>query len=130
MPMRFKSIDEGSLAPLGIGLAALTLSLVIAVVSAGSLFLTERRLTSVAEATALSVIASGAPTGNLIPAAKDFLALHPLKGLDSVRLVDAFSADGKTVTVRLCSRWVPLLVNYMFSETGTVCSEALARRGR
>lgn len=128
--MRFKDSDIGSLAPLGIGLASLSLAAVLAIVSAGSLYLTERRLTSVAEATALSVLASSPQLNNLQDSAESFLSKHPLTGLTAVRLIEASSRDSKTVLVRLCSSWLPIIPSYMFSETGTVCSEGLARRGR
>jgi hypothetical protein len=50
------SNESGSLAPLGIGLAMLSLTLVLAILAAGSLYLTERRLTTVAESTAIAVL--------------------------------------------------------------------------
>jgi len=124
--------ETGSLAPLGIGLALLSLTTVLVILSAGSLFLSERRLTTVAESTALHVLAkSGARLGSgLSTYATDFLKSHPLEGLNKVQLVQAISPDGKTVRIRLCSSWDPLFVGYIFSETGRVCSEALARLGR
>ena len=128
--MEFKDSEQGSLAPLGIGLASLSLAAVVAIVSAGSLYLTERRLTSVAEATALSVLASIDELDNLHVLADAFLSTHPLNGLTKVRLIEAASRDSKTVLIRLCSSWEPLIPGYIFSETGTVCSEGLARRGR
>ena len=128
--MQCKDSDDGSLAPLGIGLASLALAAVLAVVSAGSVYLTERRLTSVAEATALSVLAQSAELTDLENLAVSFLQDHPLTGLTGVRLIEASSRDSRTVSVRLCSNWLPVIPGYMFSETGIVCSEGLARRGR
>ena len=128
--MQCKDSDDGSLAPLGIGLASLALAVVLAVVSAGSVYLTERRLTSVAEATALSVLAQSAELTDLENLAVSFLQDHPLTGLTGVRLIEASSRDSRTVSVRLCSNWLPVIPGYMFSETGNVCSEGLARRGR
>ncbi|MFM7013577.1 MAG: pilus assembly protein TadG-related protein [Actinomycetota bacterium] len=120
------SSDSGSIAPLGIGLAALSLGVVLTTLSAGSLYLTDRRLTSVAESAALSVLSEQGDLENL---ARDFLNQHPLSGLHNVELVEASKLDGKTVRVRLCASAVPL-IGYVFSETGRVCSEGLARRGR
>lgn len=122
--------EAGSLAPLGIGLATLSLLVVITMASAGSLYLTERRLTFVAEATALSVISNPFPISDIRNSANEFLSKHPLHGLTGVRLIEASADDGKTVLVRLCSTWIPIIPSYMFSETGRVCSEGLARRGR
>lgn len=135
MPTRVKDIrsgEQGSLAPLGIGLATLSLATVVAVVAAGSLYLTERRLTGVAESTALSVLieAEGNLDQNLSLFAVRYLGATPLRGLNQVSLVEAASVDQKTVRIRLCSVWRPIFENYMFSEMGRVCSEGLARRGR
>lgn len=133
MPVRvFKPDELGSLAPLGIGLAMISLSCVLLVLATGSLYLTERRLTTVAEATAISVLIDS--KGNLgqplYPMAIKWLERHSLKGLNQVKIAEVSSADGLTVLVRLCSSSIPLFSNYMFSEIGKVCSEALARRGR
>jgi hypothetical protein len=128
----FSASEQGSLAPLGIGLATICLAAVVAIVASGSLYLTERRLTGVAESTALSVLieAEGNLEQNLFPLASRYLGDLPLRGLHQVGLVEATSVDQKTVRIRLCSVWRPIFENYMFSEMGRVCSEGLARRGR
>jgi hypothetical protein len=127
-----RSGDEGSLAPLGIGLALISLATVLAVIASGSLYLTERRLTGVAESTALNVLieARGNLSQNLSSIARSYLSQHALRGLQEVSLVEASSSDQKTVKIRLCSVWRPIFENYIFSEIGMVCSEGLARRGR
>lgn len=124
--------QQGSLAPLGIGLAILSLTAVLAILSSGSLYLTERRLTTVAESTAIAVLidANGNLSQPLSPLARTWLEQQPLHGLYQVELMEALSVDHKTVRVRLCSSSRPIFANYMFSEIGRVCSEALARRGR
>ena len=124
--------EQGSLAPLGIGLALLSLTTVLAILASGSLYLTERRLTTVAESTAIAVLveAKGNLSQSLRPLARSWLEEQPLRGLYQVELIEASSVDQKTVRVRLCSSSRPILANYMFSEIGRVCSEALARRGR
>ena len=126
------SNESGSLAPLGIGLAMLSLTLVLAILAAGSLYLTERRLTTVAESTAIAVLidAKGNLAQPLAPMASWWLAKQPLRGLFQVELVEVTSKDQRSVRVRLCSSSRPLFENYMFSEIGRVCSEALARRGK
>ena len=126
------SNESGSLAPLGIGLAMLSLALVLAILAAGSLYLTERRLTTVAESTAIAVLidAKGNLAQPLAPMASRWLAKQPLQGLFQVELVEVTSKDQRSVRVRLCSSSRPLFENYMFSEIGRVCSEALARRGK
>ena len=127
-----KSKDSGSMALFGIGLAVLSLVTVLIVLASGSVYLTERRLTTVAEATALSVLtkAKGDLNQDLGKLARDFLAVNPLTGLHNVSLVEVISSEGKTVRARLCSSWNPIFVNYTLSEVGKICSEGLARRGR
>jgi hypothetical protein len=124
--------EQGSLAPLGIGIAMLSLTTVLAVLASASLYLTERRLTTVAESTAISVLidAKGNLSQSLSSFARSWLEQQPLRGLDQVELIEVSSVDQQTVRVRLCSSSKELFVNYIFSEIGRVCSEALARRGR
>jgi hypothetical protein len=128
----FDSSERGSLAPLGIGLAMLSLTLVLGILAAASLYLTERRLTTAAESTALAVLidAKGNLAQPLAPIASRWLGSQPLRGLFQVELVEVSSIDQRSVRVRLCSSSRPIFENYMFSEIGRVCSEALARRGR
>lgn len=124
--------DWGSMAPLGIGLSLLSLVTTLVILGAGSLYLSERRLTSVAESTALYALAKSDVISNqsLPRYAGEFLEMHPLKGLDQVSLIEASSRDGLTVRVRLCSLWRPIFDSYIFSDVGMICSEGLARRGK
>lgn len=124
--------EEGSMAPLGIGLSLLSFLTTLVILAAGSFYLAERRLTSVAEATALYVLSKSEDLGsqNLPRVASEFLDIHPLKGLHQVSLIEALSPDGLTMRIRLCSLWRPLFDAYMFSDVGMICSEGLARRGR
>jgi hypothetical protein len=110
----------------------LSLTTVLAVLASASLYVTERRLTTVAESTAISVLidAKGNLSQSLSPLARRWLEQQPLRGLDQVELIEVSSVDQRTVRVRLCSSSKELFVNYIFSEIGRVCSEALARRGR
>lgn len=135
MPTQVRDSDSnerGSLAPLGIGLAMISLALVLSTLSAGSLYLTERRLTTAAESTAIAVLidARGNLAQPLSPMASRWLATQPLRGLHQVQLMEVSSVDQRSVRVRLCSSSRPIFENYMFSEIGKVCSEALARRGK
>jgi hypothetical protein len=119
------------MAPLGLGLAALALGTVLVLLAIGSMYQVDRRLTSVAEATALEVLAQKSESSkSLSELANGFLARHPLYGLHEVQLLEASFADGKTVRIRLCSIWRPPIASYMFSDVGRVCSEGLARLGK
>lgn len=125
-------VEQGSMAPLGIGLSLLSLTTTLVILAAGSVYLSERRLTSVAESTALYVLSRSDVLSNqsLPRLAGEFLEIHPLSGLKQVTLIEASSQDGHTVRVRLCSLWRPIFELYIFSEIGMICSEGLARRGR
>jgi hypothetical protein len=127
-----RTSDRGSMAPLGIGLSLLSLMTTLVILAAGSLYLSERRLTSVAESTALYALAKSDVISNqsLPRYAGQFLEMHPLKGLQQVSLIEARSRDGFTVRVRLCSLWRPIFDVYIFSDVGIICAEGLARRGK
>jgi hypothetical protein len=126
------SLEQGSMAPLGIGLSMLSLVTTLVILAAGSFYLSERRLTSVAESAALYVLSKSETLSNqsLPRYAGEFLELHPMKGLQQVALIEASSPDGLTARVRLCSLWRPIFDSYMFPEVGMICSEGLARRGK
>ncbi len=126
------SCDRGSMAPLGIGLSMLSLMTTLVILAAGSFYLSERRLTSVAESTALYALSrSDDLSDQSLPRyAGEFLELHSLKGLQQVSLIEARTPDGTTVRVRLCSLWRPIFDSYIFSDVGMICSEGLARRGK
>jgi len=126
------SSELGSMAPLGIGLSLLSLMTTLVILAAGSIYLSERRLTSTAESTALYALARSDQISNqnLPRYAGEFLEMHPLSGLQQVSLIEASSRDGFTVRVRLCSLWRPIFDVYIFSEVGMICSEGLARRGK
>jgi hypothetical protein len=120
------------MAPLGIGLSLLSLMTTLVILAAGSLYLSERRLTTVAESTALYALAkSETISDQTLPRyAGEFLEMHPLRGLQQVSLIEASTQDGLTVRVKLCSLWRPLFDTYIFSEVGMICSEGFARRGK
>jgi len=130
---RVSSSDElGSMAPLGIGLSLLSLMTTLIILAAGSGYLSERRLTSVAESSALYALSRSDEISNqsLPRYSGEFLEMHPLKGLQQVSLIEASSNDGLTVRVRLCSLWRPIFDVYIFSDVGMICAEGLARRGK
>lgn len=130
---RVSSSDElGSMAPLGIGLSLLSLMTTLIILAAGSVYLSERRLTSVAESSALYALSRSDEILNqsLPRYAGEFLEMHPLKGLQQVSLIGASSNDGLTVRVRLCSLWRPIFDVYILSDVGMICAEGLARRGK
>lgn len=113
--------ERGSIAPLGIGLCLLSVATILGFGAAGSLYVHQQRLNTVAENVALSM-ASGSES------AEAFLRRWPvqteLKGLIVVR---AEVIDGKTAEVRLCSEWVNPVQVLSFPNVAKVCAEAKAR---
>lgn len=112
-------IDEnGSMAPLMIGLAMLSIALTLTVSTLGSAFIFQRRLVSLAEAKALSAITQGPEISNTVNLASQSIS----------------SPDGQTVEVRLCAQWSPpfnlgpLLAFAKNSQL--ICGSALSRLGK
>lgn len=120
--IRFISRDSGSIAPLGIGLALISLSAILVFISASSMFLLQRRLTSLAEFAALS----GARYEISV---QDFLVESKGNGLSGLRVARDDVLDGVTREVKICKTWrppVPLLVQIVETE---VCGYGAARAG-
>jgi hypothetical protein len=124
--------EKGSVAPLGIGLALLSLFTVLATASAGTLFLADRRLTTVAEATALALATDNEiySASNLNLQARNFISSLPGNRLGNIEIVAVSVQEGSTIRVLLCSNWMNPIKSYSISETGKICSEGLARRGK
>ena len=124
--------EAGSVAPLGIGLAVLSLFTVLATASAGTLFLADRRLTTVAESTALALATDNQiySESDLNLQARRFISSLPGNRLGNIEVLEASVQDGVTVRVSLCSNWINPIRSYSISETGKICSEGLARRGK
>lgn len=90
--------DRGSVAPLGIGLAALSLATILTFASAGSLFVLQRRITTLAEAAALSSASSGGSV-------QDFLSAAAPLPFQQLVITKEAKLDGLTVEVKLCANW-------------------------
>lgn len=121
--MLLRSRDEdGSTLLLAIFYGALSLSLILVVTAATSLYLERKRLYSLADAAALvgaeafelsSVdLDAGEPTLTLrSPAVRasvtEFLEENPAGSFDALRLEDAASPDGKSASVTVSSAWRP-----------------------
>ena len=110
--------QRGSMAPLGIGLFFFSLVFGITAVSATSMFVFQKRLTTLAESTALFVAAG---TGD----AASFLAT-----IGGTKLEDtSIDADQRTVVAKVCATWrAPVVTLRSFAKT-QICSHASARAG-
>lgn len=116
------SAERGSIAPLAIGLALLSLATILVASSASSLFLLERRLTSLAEFAALSAAESG------MTAAQFVEEVSP-KGFTSLSVAGDEVVDGKTSQVILCAKWTAPLPSFIQLGSRNVCGHGAARDG-
>lgn len=117
-----QTCDSGSIAPLAIGLALLSLTAVLMSVSAGSMFLLERRLTSLAEFAALSRAATRMSV-------VEFLREAKLEGYSGLTVTKDEVVDGFTSEVRICSQWNAPLPTFLRFEGRQVCGFGAARAG-
>lgn len=120
MPKAIRALknDAGSITPLVIALATLSLALILTVSSLASAFLLQRRLTTFAEAQALSKIID-------VPVLQS-----PIEGVS----LQVSSEDQVTVEVRACAPWNPPLnlgpMLKFIKQTQILCGSGRARLGR
>jgi hypothetical protein len=114
--------DSGSTAPLGIGLALISLAAILVFASASSMFLLQRRLTSLAEYAALSKARYDMPVS-------EFLREAGANSIYGLRVAAERVADGVTAEVTICSTWKPPLPGVMVFPPVEVCGSGAARSG-
>ena len=118
--MRAKVSDRGSMAPLAIGLALIALALVITVSVSSSLFIFQKRLTNLAESSALAAAAG--------EAAVDFVSQVPGLGFSGLTVQQLTASDDSTVEIKVCAQWQsPIQILKLFATT-LICSHAAARQ--
>ncbi len=128
--------EHGSAAPLAIGLALIALTVVLATSLASSMFLFQRRLSALADATAISVRQD---IGQSVePASKQSLQKMVekrmyafqsivLSDLPDLAVQSADMNDGLTLQINLCAKWqAPFEVSFLPSQA-MICSESAAR---
>jgi hypothetical protein len=120
--MLHSKLDAGSSAPLGIGLALISLATILVFASASSVFLLQRRLTSLAEFAALSNARYDIP-------ADIFLRETGGAGINGLRVAAENVVDGLTVEVTICSTWQPSLPKLVELPKIEVCGRGAARAG-
>lgn len=112
--------EQGSLAPLTIGLALVAVASLLAVSMASTMFIFQKRLTNLAESAALAA-AAGEP-------ARDFISQLPNLQFGGLQVEQTTGVDGVTIEVRVCALWqAPLQVLKIFKTT-QICSHAAARQ--
>ena len=117
-----KFTERGSIAPLAIGLLAVSVATILTVVAASSLYVFQRRLTSVAEFAALAEAARGVDV-------RDFLVNGNNAADDRLVIKRDESLDGLTREVELCGVWHPPVPVFASLTQVEVCATGLARRG-
>lgn len=122
MDRSWLSADRGSLAPLGVGLFALTMALIFVISSASSLFIFQKRLTNYSESAALYVAATGEDP-------QSFAVDYGVSGFKNLIVKAGNSEDGLTAEVSVCALWsAPIYLVGSIVEK-QVCSHASARSG-
>ena len=112
--------EAGSIAPLGIGLFLFSLIFSFTTVSAVSMFIFQKRLTTLAESTAIFVAGGSGD-------AADFLKLTGKPNVESLQLVTTTAADQATVMAKACAMWrAPVVTVGDFANTN-ICAQAAAR---
>ena len=115
-------LDAGSSAPLGIGLALISLATILVFASVSSVFLLQRRLTSLAEYAALSNARYNVP-------AAVFIRETGGLGIKDLRVAAENMVDGLTIEVKICSTWQPSMPKLVELPKIEVCGRGAARAG-
>lgn len=110
--------EAGSMAPLMVGLAAISLALILIISTLGSTFVFQRRLVSIAESKALSAVIDGPEIVSSVPLFSESIT----------------SSDGQTVEVRVCALWQPpfrfgKLLEFA-NRDQLICASGLSRLGK
>lgn len=121
LPSCFAS-ENGTIAPLGIGLALISISTVLVLSAATSMSVLQRRVTTLSEMAALA----GAKYGS---SAADFVSSAGASEVQGLRVAQDQVQDGQTTEVRICAMWkapFPLPIRLPIVE---VCGKGSARSG-
>lgn len=116
----WSSNDSGSMAPLGIGLFALSLAFVLAISAASSLFVFQKRLTNYAEMAAIYVLEREVEVS-------DFQLRVGNQNFMDFNLAQQILNDGLTVRITACASWRTPVSSYLPFPAKQICSNASAR---
>lgn len=118
----WSSNERGSMAPLGIGLFALSLTFVLAISAASSLFVFQKRLTNYAEMAAIYVLTQDA-------AVSDFQFIVGNQSFLELDVFQQILEDGVTVKITACAKWNSPVTTYVSLPATRICSNASSRAG-
>jgi len=114
--------DLGSIAPLGIGLFLFIVAMMLTVISASSMFIFQKRLTTLSEAVAV-FIASGGESSAV------FVETVSRRSFQNLKIQDVLLQDGLTTEVVACALWMPPVIVLEPFGSKEICSHAAARAG-
>jgi hypothetical protein len=119
-PQVFASTDQGSMLPLFIGLAAVSLVLCLGVAEFGSTFILKQQIQMSADQVALKSAA------NNLTSLADVASLV-VKQNSKLRLVDFQMLDGKTQELRICGDWQGWLTMPGLDLKTQLCANSASR---
>lgn len=114
------SPEEGSIAPLGIGLSLMLLSLIFTFAAATSMFIFQKRLTNHAESAALFLASTGASVDS-------YLEIIATPNPEAMLLSSRLLSDEKTIEVIACANWKTPVLGGLEIAQKQICSRASAR---
>ena len=114
--------EAGSIAPLAIGLGLVSLATILATSCATSFFLLERRLTTLAEFSALAGVEQGMTV-------VDFVNEGQPAGFRSLVVESDELTDGVTREVVICATWIPPVSGLIQLPSRQLCAKGEARAG-
>lgn len=116
------SDERGSITPLAIGLAVISLSAILVVYAATSLFIYQKRLTNFSESAVVYVAKS---SGDL----REFVARIWNPGFPEQVFDHRLLGDGATHQVSTCAIWISPIPLFWLQGNVQVCANAKARSG-
>ncbi len=112
--------EHGSIAPLGMGLAFISLTLVFVILASSSLFIFQKRLKNYSEGVALYVAESG-------DSAQGYLLRVGAQKFRDMQVSTRLHLDGVTVQAKSCAKWdfpIPIVIA---NGSRQICAQAAAR---
>ena len=120
--MKSLADDSGSLTPIGLGMIIFTTLMLLTITTATSLFIFQKRLTTLAESAVLFVAESGADVS-------DFVAIIGSDKFKNLKIHQSLAPDSLTVQMETCALWRPLFLSSGEIGETEICSHAAARNG-
>lgn len=112
--------DQGSIAPLGIGFAAISLTLVFVILASSSLYIFQKRLKNYSEGLALYVAATG-------DSAQNYLLRVGAEEFKDFKVRTSLLSDDQTVQATSCARWDFPISIWKSNGSRQICGQAAAR---